>query len=194
MYGLTVGDFDVSSTVGVVLFALGIGFLIANLRIFWQFFCYLRLRSTALVTWPGEKPPFYGWLLAFGVVAGVLVFIKLIVQQQPPIRALGEGMMLVYYAYALPLKQRIGRGLYASGIWCDGGFVAYQTIGGLSWREDSQITLMIINRVRALALSLTVPQIYYGEVRRLLRDKIATHDIPFSGKTFDLGTDEREFI
>lgn len=97
------GDFDVSSTVDVVLFALGIGFLIANLRIFWQFFCYIRLRSTALVTWPSEKPPFYGWLLAFGVVAGVLVFIKLIGQQQPPIRALGEGMMLVYYAYALPL-------------------------------------------------------------------------------------------
>ena len=97
MYGLIVSDFDVSETVGVVLFVLGIGFLIANLHIFWQFFCYRRLRSSALVTWPREKPPFYGWLLAFGVVAGVLVFIKLIVQQRPPIQALGEGMMLVYY-------------------------------------------------------------------------------------------------
>ena len=194
MYGLTVGDFDVSETVGVVLFALGIGFFIANLRIFWQFFYYLRLRSTALVTWPREKPQFYGWLLAFGVVAGVLVFIKLVVQQRPPTQALGEGMMLVYYAYALPLKQRIGQGLYASGIWCDRGFVAYEAIGGLSWREDSKITLMIINPVRKLALSLAVPQIHYGEVRRLLRDKIETHDIAFSGKTFNLGTDEREFI
>ena len=194
MYGLTVADFDLSEMVGVVLFALGIGFLIANLRIFWQFFCYLRLRSTALVTWPREKPPFYGWLLAFGVVAGVLVFIKLVVQQRPPTQALGEGMMLVYYAYALPLKQRIGQGLYASGIWCDSGFVAYQVIGGLSWREDSKITLMVINRVRKVALSLDVPQVHYGEVRRLLRDKIETHDIAFSGKTFDLGTDEREFI
>ena len=187
-------DFDIAQTAGTVLFVLGIGFLIANLRIFWQFFCYIRLRSTALVTWSREKPPFYGWLLAFGVVAGVLVFIKLIVQQRPPVQALGEGMMLVYYAYALPLKQRIGQGLYAGGIWCDSGFVPYQTIGGLSWREDSGITLMIINRVRTLASSLTVPQIHYGEVRRLLRDKIATHDIPFSGKTFDLGTDERDFI
>ena len=194
MYGLTVGDFDVSETVGVVLFALGVGFLIASLRIFWQFIYYLRLRSTALVTWPREKPQFYGWLLAFGVVAGVLVFIKLVIQQRPPTQALGEGMMFVYYAYALPLKQRIGQGLYASGIWCDRGFVAYQAIGGLSWREDSKITLMIINRVRRLALSLAVPQIHYGEVRRLLRDKIETHDIAFSGKTFDLGTDEREFI
>ena len=194
MYGLIVGDFDLSETVGVVLFALGVGFLIASLRIFWQFIYYLRLRSTALVTWPRERPPFYGWLLAFGVVAGVLVFIKLVVQQRPPTQALGEGMMFVYYAYALPLKQRIGQGLYASGIWCDRGFVAYQAIGGLSWREDSKITLMIINRVRRLALSLAVPQIHYGEVRRLLRDKIETHDIAFSGKTFDLGTDEREFI
>ena len=194
MYGLIVGDFDLSETVGVVLFALGIGFLIANLCIFWQFFYYLRLRSTALVTWPREKPQFYGWLLAFGVVAGVLVFIKLVIQQRPPTQAIGEGMMLVYYAYALPLKQRIGQGLYASGIWCDSGFVTYQAIGGLSWREDSKITLMIINRVRRLALSLAVPQIHYGEVRRLLRDKIETHDIAFSGKTFDLGTDEREFI
>ena len=194
MYGLIVGDFDLSETVGVVLFALGIGFLIANLCIFWQFFYYLRLRSTALVTWPREKPQFYGWLLAFGVVAGVLGFINLVIQQRPPTQALGEGMMFVYYAYALPLKQRIGQGLYASGIWCDRGFVAYQAIGGLSWREDSKITLMIINRVRRLALSLAVPQIHYGEVRRLLRDKIETHDIAFSGKTFDLGTDEREFI
>ena len=194
MYGLTVGNFDVSETVGVVLFALGVGFLIASLRIFWQFIYYLRLRSTALVTWPREKPPFYGWLLAFGVVAGVLVFVKLVVQQRPPPQAFGEGMMLVYYAYALPLKHRIGQGLYASGIWCDSGFVTYQAIGGLSWREDSKITLMVINRVRKLALSLAVPQVHYGEVRRLLRDKIETHDIAFSGKTFDLGTDEREFI
>ena len=62
------------------------------------------------MTWPSEKPPLYGWLLALGVVAGVLVFIKLVVQQQPPQRAFGEGMMLLYYAYAVPLRVRIGAG------------------------------------------------------------------------------------
>lgn len=146
------------------------------------------------MTWRREAPPFYGWLLAFGVVVGVLVFVKLVVQQQPATRAFGEGMMLVYYAYALPLHLRIGRGLYADGIWSDSAFVPYASICGLSWREDTCITLVIILRVRSLARSLTVPQARYGEVRRLLRDKIATHDMHFTGKMLDPGTDERNLV
>ena len=34
----------------------------------------------------------------------------------------------------------------------------------------------------------------YGEVRRLLRDKIAARDIYFAGKGFDLGADDRELV
>jgi hypothetical protein len=41
---------------------------------------------------------------------------------------------------------------------------------------------------------LDVPQEHYGEVRRLLRDKIAAHDIHFTGKGLDLGADEREMV
>lgn len=188
------GDIDVPRAVGVALFALGVGFLVANLRILGQFVRYRRLRASALVTWPSEKPPLYGWLLALGVVAGVLVFIKLVVQQQPPQRAFGEGMMLLYYAYAVPLRVRIGRGLYAGGIWSDSGYVPYSKIGGLSWREESTITLVIIYRLRSLARRLTVPHAHYGEVRRLLRDKIAAHDIHFTGKALDLGADQRDVI
>ena len=146
------------------------------------------------MTWPGEKPPLYGWLMALGLVAGVLVFVKLVVQQQPPQRAFGEGMMLLYYACAVPLRVRIGRGLYAGGIWSDGGYVPYSRIGGLSWREGATITLVIIYRLRSLARRLTVPHAHYGEVRRLLRDKIAAHDIHFTGKTLDLGTDQRDLV
>ena len=146
------------------------------------------------MTWPGDKPPLYGWLLALGVVAGVLVFVKLVVQQQPPQRAFGEGMMLLYYACAVPLRIRIGRGLYAGGIWSDGGYVPYAEIGGLSWREGATITLVIIYRLRSLARRLTVPRAHYGEVRRLLRDRIAAHDIHFTGKTLDLGTDQRDLV
>lgn len=185
---------DVSRAVGVLLFTLGVGFLAANLRILGQFVRYRRLRASALVTWPGRKPPFYGWLLALGVVAGILVFVKLVVQQQPPQRAFGEGMMLIYYAYAVPLRLRIGRGLYAGGIWSDGGFVPYAKIGGLSWREGGAITLVIIYRLRSLARRLTVPRAHYGEVRRVLRDKIAAHDIHFTGRSLDLGTDERDLV
>ena len=50
-------------------------------------------------------------------------------------------------------------------------------------------------RMRNFARRLAVPETYYGEARRLLRDKIATHDIHFTGKTLDLGLhDERDDV
>jgi hypothetical protein len=108
--------------------------------------------------------------------------------------AFGEGMMLLFYAYLWPMSFRIGRGLYEDGIWVESGFVPYEKIGGLGWREEPEITLVIIYRSRSLAHPLTVPQQHYGEVRRLLRDKIASHDIRFTLKSLDLGGDERERV
>ena len=187
-------DIEVSTALSAALLVLGAGFLVANLRLFVQFLRYWRLRSSALVTWPGRKPPYYGFLLALGVVLGSLVFVKLVLQQRPPMSAFGEGMMCLYYAYAFPMSFRIARGLYEDGIWAESGFVPYSEIGGLSWRENREITLVIIYRMRSLARPLSVPLMHYGEVRRLLRDKIAAHDIHFTLKSFDLGTDERDIV
>ena len=183
-----------SNPLGAALFALGVGFLIANLRLLVQAVIHWRIRRSALVTWPGARPPYYGVLLALGVVFGALVVFKLLIQQRPLMSAFGEGMMLMYYGYAFPMGFRLGRGLYEDGIWSEAGFVPYAEIGGLSWREGKEITLVIIYRTRSLARTLTVPQRHYGEVRRLLRDKIATHDIHFTLKSFDLGTDERDVV
>ena len=103
--------------------------------------------------------------------------------------------MLVYYGYALPLSLKIGRGFYEDGIWADGGFVPYSTIGGLTWREGEQLTLVLIDRMRQFGRKLTVPDSCYGAARRLLRDKIAAHDIHFTGKSLDLGAhDERDDV
>jgi hypothetical protein len=107
----------------------------------------------------------------------------------------GEGMMFIYYAYAIQLNIRIGRGLYEDGIWVETGFVRYTEIGGLTWRECDPPTLIVIYRRRQLARRLVVPQLHYGEVRRLLRQRIATHDIHFTGKSLDLGVhDERDDV
>jgi hypothetical protein len=104
-------------------------------------------------------------------------------------------MMLVYYGYALPLSLKIGRGFYEEGIWADAGFIPYWKIGGLSWKQGEKPTLVLIYRMRAFACSLVVPEIYYGAVRRLLRDKIAAYDIHFAGKSLDLGMhDERDDV
>lgn len=187
-------ELDLQTALRASLIVLGVAFLAANLRILAEFVRFLRLRSTALVTWPGHKPSHYGFLLALGVILGGLVFFKLVVQQRPPTAAFGEAMMFLYYAYLLPMSMRIGRGLYEDGIWTESGFVPYSAIGGFSWREEKKITLVIIYRLKSLVRRLVVPQAHYAEVRRLLRDKIATHDIHFTLKSLDLGGDEREVV
>jgi hypothetical protein len=94
----------------------------------------------------------------------------------------------------VPLSRRIGRGFYADGIWAENGFMPYQQIGGIAWREDGQVTLLLVSRLKQIARPLVVPTPYYGAVRRLLRDKIAAHDIQFSGGGLDLGYDLRDDV
>jgi hypothetical protein len=179
----------------IVLYVLGIGFLLANLRVFFQFVRFLRLRSSALLTWPGRRPPFYGLLLGLGAILSLIIVYKIALLKQRPADVFGESMMLLYYTYAMPLSLRIGRGFYQDGIWAEGGFIPYSDIGGLTWREEGQLTLVLMYRMKAFARRLIVPERYYGAARRLLRDKIAAHDIHFTGKTLDLGVhDERDDV
>ena len=176
---------------------LGVGFLIANLRLLFHLLRSWKLRSSALLTWPCRKPPFYGLFLGLGVLFGCLVLFNVIGQRRSPtdVSVLAEAMMFVYFAYALPLSFRIKHGFYDDGIWADRGFVPYAQIGGLTWREEREITLVLIYRLRNRVRRLVVPEAHYGEARRLLREKIAAHDIHFTGKDFDLGAlDERDVV
>ena len=99
-----------------LLLLLGVGFLFANLRLLAQFVRFLSIRSSALLTWPGRRPPFYPLLLVLGAVLALLIVYKLAILRQHPIQVFGESMMLLYYVYALPLSSRIGRGFYEEGI------------------------------------------------------------------------------
>src|SRR5438874_8997127 len=56
-----------------ILVVLGVGFLIANLRIGIDAFRFLKRRSTAILTWRGSKPRYYGMQLGMGVVLGILL-------------------------------------------------------------------------------------------------------------------------
>lgn len=171
-----------------LLLLLGAGFLVMNIRLVLDFIKYLRRRSSALLTWPGPKPRYYGLLLAIGVTLGVLVFYKRLVLHWPATYLFGESMMFVYYAYMLPLSLRIGRGFYEDGIWADSGFIPYQHIGGISWREGQEVQLLLMSRLKNIARRLVVPSAHYAAARRLLRDKIAAHDVHFAGVGLDLGT------
>jgi hypothetical protein len=178
-----------------LLVVLGFGFLGANLRLLFQFVRFMRIRRSALLTWPGRRPPLYALLLAMGAVLALLIIYKLVVLGLQPVDVFGESMMLVYYLWMFPLSLKIGRGFYADGIWADTGFIPYSRIGGLTWREGEQITLVLMYRMRSFARRLIVPHPLYGAARRVLRDKIAAHDIHFTGKTLDLGMhDERDDV
>lgn len=176
-----------------LLLALGIGFLLVNLRFLFQFLKYRKLRRSAILTWPGAKPKLYALQLAFPVVFTIIIAVKLLVWRMSPINTFGEFMMLLYYGYAVPLGVRIGRGFYEQGLWLEDGFLPYSQIGRIAWREGPPLTLLVIPRMKGLARRLEVPQRYYGEARRLLRDRVARKDIQFGEKSLDLGShDQRE--
>lgn len=174
-----------------VLMVLGAGFLVANTRLLLEYLRFRKRKRGALLTWASPNPPYYGTGLALGVVLGGIVFYKLVFTHQ---QAFGETMMFLYYGYLLPLSRRIGRGFYRDGIWADSGFIPYNEVGGISWREgEHSVSLVVISRIKSLARVLPVPIEHYGAARRVLRDKIGEHAIHFTGTGLDLGEhDERD--
>lgn len=182
---------DVHAFVARVLLLLGVGFLVANTQLLFEYVRYARRRRRTLLTWQGPTPPYYGMGLAIGVALGLLLIYKVFIAQ---LQVFGEGMMFLYYGYLMPLTKRIGRGFYEDGIWSDSGFIPYNEVGGISWREGPHaVSLVVISRLRNQARRLAVPAEHYAAARRLLRDKIGEHAIHFSGTGLDLGAhDERD--
>lgn len=159
-----------------VLFVLGLGFLVANVRMAIALAQWARRKSSALVVWAPPKPPFYGMSLTIGAAMACLLLSAMFVPRPLP-AVFGEAMMFVYYAGAVPASARIAHGLYADGIWAESGFMPYGQIGGLRWQEGESPILVVASRIQTLARRLPVPGPRLGEVRRLLREKIAEHAI-----------------
>jgi len=173
-----------------ILVVLGVGFLVANAKLAYDYVLYLRRRRGALLTWRTPRPPQFVFAIGIGVALGLVVAAKLALHWKPS----GESMMCLYYAVFSPLSLTIARGFYEDGIWAETTFIPYNEVGGISWREgEHEVTLIVISRLRNLARRLVVPGDKYGAARRLLRDKIGEHAIHFTGTGLDLGEhDERD--
>jgi hypothetical protein len=184
------------------MLALGVLFLGVDLRVGVDLTRWFLRRRKTVVVWAAPRPPYYGVNLAIGVMLGFLLFANaFLASRTPPVlphpaaSIFGVLMMFLYYGYLLPLSTRIQRGLYEDGIWTDTGFMRYQDIGGLSWKEGQWPTLVLASRLRTVARRLTVPGPALGEVRHVLRDKIAEHSIEFTGPGIHLGSrDTRESV
>jgi len=173
----------------------GVGFLCANIWVAWQLLSYRRRRRSALLVWEAAKPRYYGLNLGLGAMFGVLLAMDVFVLDRPLAQLFGEVMMCAYYGYAFPMSVRIARGFYDEGVWADSGFMPWTQISAMSWKEEPSVKLILVSRVRSIARHLTVPGHLYGQVRRLLRDRIAAHDIQIGGAGLDLGfRDERDAV
>ena len=183
---------ELAGTLRQALLALGVLFVIVNLRVSWQLLAWRRGRRDVVLSWPAPKPPFYAINLAIGVMLGVILLITAYRMPGSVSSLFGLGMMFTYYGYLLPLSTRIRRGLSRDGIWTDSGFMAYREIGGLTWTSGE--TLVLASRHKTLARRLTVPGPHLGEVRHRLREEIGRHTIEFdAGPGLHLGTrDTRE--
>ncbi len=178
-----------------LLLLFGLGFLIANIRLGALLWAYRRRVRSALLIWQGDKPKYYSFSLALGVVLGLLLIIEAFVLKRSPRSIFGEAMMFIYYGYLFPLSTRIRRGFYGEGVWSDSGFMNWSEISAVSWKEQPTLTLVLISHVQSIARRLNVPGHLYGQARRLLRDRIQAHDIHMGGAGLDLGTrDDRDAI
>jgi len=170
-----------------ILLIFGVGFLVANLQAGVTLVAYRRRRRATLLVWDPPRPRTYGFSLALGLVLAGLLALELLARRAPQ-TMFGEAMMFVYYAYAFPLSARIKRGFYDEGVWADTGFLRWAEIGGVAWKERStSVTLVLLSRGRAVARKLEVPAHLYGEVRRLLRDRVKSHDVTIGGAGLELG-------
>ncbi len=168
-----------------LLFVLGLGFLVANIKVGIDLYRYRRRRQSALLTWKGPRPAYYQFNILLAVTLGLLLAAKLV--RQEPDRAFGEAMMFVYYGCAFPLSTRIARGFYGDGVWSDSGFMRWTQISAVSWKEEGRVTLVLISHLRNIARRLEIPPQLYGQARRVLRDKIRDHDLHIGGAGLDLG-------
>ncbi len=175
-----------------LLLVLGLGFLVADLRAVVDHLRYWKRRRTALLLWPALDPPFFSLQLIIGGTLGLLMAYNLLFRVTAAEELFGEGMMFVYYAYAVPLAHRVERGFFRDGIWTDSAFLPYDRVGAVSWREEPEPVLLLADRERARALRLVVPGELYGAVRRVLRDLMDRGTIHFSRPGLDLGIREEK--
>jgi len=172
-----------------VLLLFGIGFLVADVVVALELVRYHRTKRTALLVWGRPTPRYYWANLLLGVILGLLIIAEILLKR-PTYSLFGEAMMFIYYICLYPLRARIPRGFFANGVWSDSGYMGWSEISGVSWREDKHITLILISKARNLARRLDVPSDCYGEARRLLKDRVKSHDLNIGAVGLDLGSRE----
>ncbi|HJS73133.1 MAG TPA: hypothetical protein VJ921_02515, partial [Vicinamibacteria bacterium] len=178
---------------GLSFVALAVLFAIWNTASLYQYLAYRRVAKTAELTWPPAKPWFYNLCLGMGFFMVSLTVILVFFLDRPTLTVVAQALMALYYTVLFPLSFQMRRGLYASGLWTESGFVPYARVRALNWIDRPHIVLRVTTEGGlggAGYARLVVPGELYGEVRRLLAGHIEDRSISV-GKSI-LGLSESE--
>ena len=171
--------------VTIALVGVAIYFSVLIFRGAWRYFRFRRVRETALVTWPGPRPPHFPWLLALGGLAAVLAVLNGYLQY-PFHKIYSQVTIALYFIGILPLLARIPWGFYAEGVWGEHGFLPYSRIRRLAFHEGQDLVLLLVPWNSDGAVRLPVPPNEYGAVRRVLGDKIRSRVLNLEGSILGL--------
>jgi hypothetical protein len=178
---------------GLSFVALAVLFAIWNSVCLIQYLSYRRIAQSAELTWLPAKPWFYNLCLGIGFFMVSLTVISIVFLDRPLLTEIAQALMALYYTVLFPLSFQIRRGLYASGIWAEGGFVPYSRVRALSWLEKPELVLVVRTEggfARAGYARLAVPGELYGQARRILAGHIEDRSLSV-GKSI-LGLSESE--
>ena len=146
---------------------------------------FRRVRPTALLTWPGQLPPYFPFLLMLGIVSAGLAVLNGYLNS-PFHRVYSQCVIALYFILMVPLSARIHLGFYRDGVWSDTGFLPYARIGRLTFRESPEIVLIMQPRGGSRSFRLRVPPGEYGAVRKVLEEKIRDHSVTMEASILGL--------
>jgi hypothetical protein len=157
-----------------------------------QQLAYRRIAPTAELTWLPPRPWFYNLCLGIGFFMVSLSAISIFLLERPLMTNVAQALMAVYYTILFPLSFQIRRGLYATGIWTEGGFVPYSRVRAIDWIEKPNVILVLtIDGVFSESYRrLPVPGELFGPVRRVLASHIEDQSLTVQKSVLGLSDSE----
>jgi hypothetical protein len=156
------------------LLALGLYFSVLLARGTALYLRFRRLRPSALVTWAAPRPAHFKSLVALGVVSALVAALNSYMDR-PIHHVVPQGLMSLYFVLMVPVMASIPLGLYEDGVWAESGFLSWDEIGRMAFRESPEIVLILLPRTGTSSFRLRVPPGEYGAVRKTLEDKMREH-------------------
>jgi hypothetical protein len=161
-------------TLGITFAALAVLFSIWITISLIKFSQFKNVAKHAVLTWASPRPWYYNLCVGIGFFMVFLTVMSIFALNRPLLVIVAEALMAIFYTVVFPLIFKIKKGFYASGIWTERSFVPYRSIRWLGWKETPQVTLAlkVDRRFGQKYAFLRVPGEYYGQVRRILADRI----------------------